>query len=178
MGAYEDNLRHIAEPAAPSERDKATTVTLDDWVALWFAEVLREYAHYVADEPHDGIAVGLASHIDKKVRDHGKSYVPIYAHTNEAVEAIERAAVDYAEERDDSGTAPHIEVSSMAGSLRLEFIDKNPKVVELNGEKTVVYDEDDAEESLAMKEIGEAESEAERKQQERLEQHWGNNGHF
>jgi len=91
MGAYQDNLRHIAEPSSPSERDTAQSVQLFCYDALWFAEQLRDYAHYEASDPNRGIAVGLASYIDKVIRDRGESHVDLYLHTDDAVETVESA---------------------------------------------------------------------------------------
>jgi len=125
-GAYESNLRHIAEPQSPSERENATSVTIEDHLALWFGDVLREYAHYEADEPHDGIAVGLASYIDKKVRDQGKSQVSLYAHTLKAVETIENAA-NYGVSEVDTRSVGGLIVEA-AGDLRYEYAGMNEEL--------------------------------------------------
>lgn len=157
-GAYEENLRHIAEPAASSEREKAVSTTVEDHIALWFTDVLREWAHYESeDEEARGIAVGLASFIDKKVRDQGESYVTLYAHTEKAVDTIEEAAM-YGARQDPDELGYRVGVA--AGDLRLSFVgDGDPEVVEMDGERTVVYDEEEARESLAEEQMAKAESE-------------------
>jgi hypothetical protein len=106
MGAYEDNLRHLARPQKPSERREANAATIEDFQALWLADVFREYAHY-ADHNYEGqgeIAVAYASFIDQEVRDHGKSHVDLYAHTEMAAETVLDALYwhvpDYGKRRD------------------------------------------------------------------------------
>jgi hypothetical protein len=118
MGAYEDSLQHIAEPASPSEREQTPSATLDDYVALWFTTPLREFAHYEADAPHSTIAVGLASYIDTKVRDEGTSNVAIYAHTDEAIETI-IDALDHGAAKHNPTDIPG-QVSAAVGQLDLE----------------------------------------------------------
>lgn len=95
--AYEDNLRHVVEPASPSERGQATGMTIEDYEALWLSDVLREHAHYNEHDHGDesGIAVAYASYIDQKVRAEGHSYVTLYAHTDAAIETLVNAILEY-----------------------------------------------------------------------------------
>jgi hypothetical protein len=173
MSAYTDNLRHIAEPQAPSEREKAVSTTIEDHEALWVADILREFAHY-ADHDHDdqsGIAVGYASFIDKQVRDHGKSYVTLYAHTDVAAETLMDALYwDCPDDVDDRGNYPMVVFRSLEESFAevfAHFVDDEmapesppePQVTDIDGEETVVFDEDEARNSYAMMEMEKAESE-------------------
>jgi len=109
MGAYENQLRHVAEPQAPTERESATSVTIEDHEALWFTDVLREFVHYGdTDGGESEIAVAYASYIDQKVRDEGVSHVDLYVHTDTAVDVL-CAAMDYhITEVAESYMEPHI----------------------------------------------------------------------
>lgn len=171
MGAYEDQLRHVAEPQSPSERTKAVSTTIEDHEALWFTEALREFAHYGDTEgDQGGIAVGYASFIDQKVRDEGKSYVTLYAHTEEAASTLLDALYDYIPEPKKRDDTPMTIVRTLEGSFAEAFahyVDDpetpdapEPQVAEIDGEETVVFDEREARESYADMKIAEAESEA------------------
>lgn len=91
MGDYQENLRHIAEPGSPSEREEADKIVLEDYQALWFAGQLREYAHYGESKDRGRIAAGAAEYIDKKVREQECSQVSLYAHTKKAMETYDKA---------------------------------------------------------------------------------------
>lgn len=85
MGAYEEVLDHIAEPASPSGRAEAESITLEDYEALWFAEQLREYAHYGdASDVQSDIAIGYTAYINTQVRENEQRHVDIYTHTAQA----------------------------------------------------------------------------------------------
>lgn len=106
MGAYENNLRHVAEPASPDERERAVSTTIRDYEALFLTEVLREFAHYGDhdDERQGGIAVAYAAYIDKQVRANARSYIDLYAHTDVAAETLLDALYEHCpplDERDD-----------------------------------------------------------------------------
>jgi hypothetical protein len=88
MGAYEDHLRHTAQPSDPDDRETATSLTLADYEALWFADYLREYAHYEAEDDDSGIAAAYAAYIDTAVRERGSSYVTLYVHTRAAADTL------------------------------------------------------------------------------------------
>lgn len=175
MGAYEDNLRHVAEPASPTERRKAVSVSIEDHTALWFTDVLREYAHYGdhEDDDQEGIAVAYASYIDTKVRDEGQSHVPLYAHTQLAAETLMDALYyhvpDDIEDRRDYPMVLFTEAEGSAAEAFSHYVDdpeapdapeESPQVAEIDGEETVVFDVEEARESYAMMEIERAESEA------------------
>lgn len=84
---YSDNLRHMAEPATPEGRATAVSVTLEDYQALYYASILREWSAYHADEEkRESIAKGYVEYIDKQVRDNDAKGVELYAHTEEAAE--------------------------------------------------------------------------------------------
>jgi hypothetical protein len=169
MSAYEEQLRHVAEPAAPSERRKAVTATIEDYHALWLTDVLRDYAHY-GDHDYDdegAIAVAYASYIDAKVRDEGRSYVDLYAHTDVAVETLLNAILTTRADAGGDADFPITVYQAVENEFANAFIEtadgaspESPKVIELDGERTVVFDEDEARESYAEKEMFEAESEA------------------
>lgn len=97
MGAYEENLRHLAEPGSPSEATEAVSISLEDYEALWFTEALREFEHYgdKREDEQDGIALGYASYIDKKVRDQGASHVDLFVHTELAGNTLMDALYDH-----------------------------------------------------------------------------------
>jgi hypothetical protein len=166
MGAYEANLRHVAEPQAPSERDKAIRTTIEDYEALWFTEALREFAHYGDHDPdaQSGVAVAYASFIDKKVRDEGKSHVTLYAHTETAASTL----LDALFHARDEGDVPN----TIAATLEYQFAtvfahyaDGDPSTPEVTDELGVVFDVDDARDSIAEQQIADAESEAMRRQE-------------
>jgi hypothetical protein len=170
MGAYEDNLRHVAEPASPSERDKAVSTTIEDHEALWFTEALREFAHY-GDTDNGEVAVAYASFIDKKVRDEGKSYVTLYAHTETAAETLMDALYHHIPEPGSRDDTPMTLVTTLEDAFAEAFahyVDDpetpdappEPQVTDIDGEETVVFDEDEARESYAIAEMEKAESEA------------------
>lgn len=95
---YSENLYHMAQPATPSEREEAVHVSLQDYKALYMAEMLREWAGYHAPtEEQASIAHGYAEYIDKQVRDDGRMEVEIYAHTQMASEVITDAIYDWHE---------------------------------------------------------------------------------
>lgn len=173
MGAYQDNLRHVAEPQAPSERDKAVSTTVEDFEALWFTDALREFAHY-GDHDHEsqsGIAVAYASFIDQKVREQGKSYVTLYAHTEVAAETLMDALYhDCPDDVDDRGDYPMVVFRALEESFAEAFahyVDDEmapatppePQVERIDGEQQVVFDADEARESYADMKMAEAESE-------------------
>jgi hypothetical protein len=88
MGAYEDHLRHTAQPSDPDDRETATSLTLADYEALWFADYLREYAHYEAEDDDSGIAAAYAAYIDTAVRERGSRHVTLYVHTRAAADTL------------------------------------------------------------------------------------------
>jgi len=99
MAAYEEQLRHVAEPQAPTERESATSVTIEDYEALWFTDVLREFAHYGDTEGTESkTAVAYASYIDQKIRGEGASQVALYVHTDEAQTTLLKALDYYLDE--------------------------------------------------------------------------------
>jgi len=167
-GAYERNLRHVAEPAAPSEREKAISASIEDHEALWLSPILREHAHY-GDHDHDdesGIAVAYASYIDQKVRGEGLSWVELYAHTEQAIETLVNAILQYRWDNFSDDDFPirlynRIEDEFASAFIRSEEEPNigSPKVIEIDGEKTVAYDEDEAKRSYADMKMAEAEAE-------------------
>jgi hypothetical protein len=178
MSAYEDQLRHVAEPAAPSERRKAVTATLADYQALWLTDVLREYSHYGDHDYNDegAIAIAYASYIDAKVRDEGRSHVDLYAHTDVAVETLLNAILTHRADAGGDTDFPLTVYTAIENEFANAFIESEegpspeaPKVVEIDGERTVVFDEDEARESYAEKQLAEAESEALREQEREMD---------
>lgn len=179
MGSYEANLRHIAEPQAPSEREKAVATTIEDYEALWLSEVLREFAHY-ADHDHEaqsGIAIGYASYIDQKVRSEGSSYVTLYAHTDVAAETL-LDALYWDVPDDDRRDYPMVLFRSLEGAFAevfAHYVDdpetpEAPPEPEVDDDMGVVFDPDDARESIAMKQMAEKEAEREAELDRRREQ--------
>lgn len=94
-GHYEDNLRHMAEPADPSDREEAVSTTVSDVEALYLANLLREWAGYHADDDERPVALGYAQFIDRQVRQNGKRDVRLYAHTSKAAETLNACIEDY-----------------------------------------------------------------------------------
>lgn len=123
MGAYEETLRHIAEPQAPSDRETAVGATIHDYEALFFAEALREFAHYGESDHNDvpEIAVGYASHIDVKVRDEAEHYVTLYAHTRVAAETLLDALYHHIPESGKRGGYPMAVFRSLEESFAEVF---------------------------------------------------------
>lgn len=89
---YEQSLEHIARPAVPEERIEATSMAVQDWVAIWLARELRDYASYVADDPNETIALGMAEYINMVVREESDELVPLYIHTDAAAETLTELA--------------------------------------------------------------------------------------
>lgn len=99
---YNENLRHVAEPAAPAERREAVSASMPDFEALWLAEALRDYAHY-GDHPssdHPDIANAYAEYIDRQVRENEHKHVALYAHTEEAADTLMGALFHEGAEQD------------------------------------------------------------------------------
>lgn len=93
---YSDNLRHMAEPATPSDREEAVSISLDDYKALWLASMLREWAGYHAeDENMANIARGYVEYINQQVRDNGQTTVTIYTHTKKAAKVVTDGFYEY-----------------------------------------------------------------------------------
>lgn len=93
---YNENLRHMAEPATPDERERAVSISLEDYQALYLASMLREWAAYHApDDEQASIAKGYVEFIDKQVRDQDEYVANLYAHTRLASEVITDAIYDY-----------------------------------------------------------------------------------
>lgn len=166
---YEDNLRHVAEPAAPSGRKKAVSATVPDYDALWLAEALREYAHY-GDHPeanHRDIAVAYVEFIDKKVRDQERRHVTVYAHTDEAADTL-MGALFHADESAES----HVErLSTSLAELYVAHAEGQtpgePSAVDEHD--TVEFEDGNAGEAVAIAEMERAESEALAKKERAVE---------
>lgn len=85
--AYDNQLRHVARPE--QNRQSATRVRLEDWQALAIQDPLIEYASYVApDAEHEAVAMAYAEYIDMVVREEGKNFVYLYAHTQTAEDVL------------------------------------------------------------------------------------------
>jgi len=85
--AYDNQLRHVARPE--QNRQSATRVRLEDWQALAIQDPLIEYASYVApDAEHEAVAMAYAEYIDMVVREEGKNFVYLYAHTDVAEDVL------------------------------------------------------------------------------------------
>lgn len=84
-GVYEDNLRHYARPSNDREA-KAEGEALNDYEALYLAEILHEWAEYLAsDEKLADIARGYVEFIRRRQQETGGyRQLKLYAHTPEA----------------------------------------------------------------------------------------------
>lgn len=136
MGAYQSNLEHIAEPQTPQQRADAESVTIQDYEALWFSDALRDFAHY-GEHDHDdqsGIAVGLASFIDKKVRDEGVSHVTLYTHTDVAGETLLDALYHYRERTEDTPMDVFRSLEDAFATLFAAYLTEDLMEEELKGE--------------------------------------------
>lgn len=95
---YGTNLRHMAEPASPSERERAVSVSLEDYEALYLATMLREWSQYHAEgEDVTSIAMGYVEYINAQVRENGEHTVHLYAHTEIASEVVTNGMYEYHE---------------------------------------------------------------------------------
>jgi len=186
MEEYQSQLRHVAEPAAPSGRDQAVSANISSFEALWLSEQLKEYAHY-GDHPEDshaGIAIAYVEFIDKKVRDEERNYVTLYAHTEAAADTLMGAMFnaehgghqsmdgDASHRRPDDKTDAVLKeaVSSPLADIYVEHADgepARPRAVEEHD--TVEFEEGAAGEAIAEAEMARAESEALAKQERRAE---------
>lgn len=176
MTEYTDNLRHVAEPQAPSERKKAVSTMVEDHAALWFTEHLREFAHYGDHDDHQqaGIALAYAEFIDQKVRDEGRGHVRLYAHTELAAETLMDALYHHCPDvgdREDYPMATFRTLEEATAEAFAHFVDDEeapetppePHVERIDGEKQVVFDSDEAHESYADMKMAESEAEYEAK---------------
>ena len=163
MGAmtYNENLRHVAEPAAPTERREAVSATVSDFEALWLAEALRDYAHY-GDHPaesHATIARAYAEYIDRQVRDNERKHVSLYAHTDEAADTLMGAIFHDGAEQDlvqrISPKLADLYIAHAEGDTPGE-----PHAVDGVRGGTVEFSEGAAEEAEAIRQIEEGESKA------------------
>lgn len=92
MENYRSTLRHIVRPEKQEERVDATSITVEDFEALYLVEALDEYAAYHADdETRAEIAQGYVEYIDMVVRDEQSSHVTLYAHTYHARAVLDDA---------------------------------------------------------------------------------------
>jgi hypothetical protein len=165
---YEDNLRHVAEPAAPSGRKRAVSATVPDYEALWMAEALREYAHY-GDHPtesHQDIAIAYVEYIDRQVRDNERRHVSVYAHTDVAADTL-MGALFHAD-----GDESLVEsVSTALAELYVAHADgdapESPAAV--SEHETVEFEDGAAGEAIAEAEMARAESEALAKKERAVE---------
>jgi hypothetical protein len=82
--SYRGQLEHMAEPSAPKERRDSDLAKIRDWMALYFAEQLREWGSYYGTDHYSNIALAYADYINEQVRDRGESFVCLYAHTDDA----------------------------------------------------------------------------------------------
>lgn len=163
MGAmtYNENLRHVAEPAAPAERREAVSASVSDFEALWLAEALRDYAHY-GDHPaenHASIARAYAEYIDRQVRENERKHVTLYAHTDDAADTLMGALFhDGAEQTLVERVSPKLAdlyVAHAEGETPGE-----PHAVDGVRGGTVEFEDGAAEEAEAMRQMEEAESKA------------------
>lgn len=165
---YEDNLRHVAEPAAPSGRDKAVSASLPDYDALWLSEALREYAHYGdhPNESHTAIAMSYVEFIDKKVREQERRHVTVYAHTDEAADTL-MGALFHADESE----ALIESVSTALSELYVAHAEgETPgEPAAVSEHDTVEFEDGAAGEAIAEAEMARAEGEALAKQERRAE---------
>lgn len=97
-GVYEDNLRHYARPSSEREA-KEEGGALQDYEALYLAEMLHEWAAYLADdEDLADIARGYVEFIRRRNdQTGGYRQVRLYAHTNDAAEVLLRGTEEWAE---------------------------------------------------------------------------------
>lgn len=169
---YNENLRHVAEPASPNERREAVSTSITDFEALWLAEALRDYAHYGEhpQESHVGIAVAYAEYIDRQVRENGLRHISLYAHTDEAAETLMGALF-----HDGTHTDLVSRVSPKLADLYIAHVEDHtpePHAVAGVAGGTVEFEDGAAEaakEAEAMRQIEEAESEALAKAERRAE---------
>lgn len=166
---YEDNLRHLAEPATPTGREQAVSTTLASFEALWLAEWLDEYAYY-GDHPdaaHESIAKAYAVYIERQVYERRNSYVTLYAHTELAAETLIGTLFNVDSE-DDVDVALFDLVSGHIADLYVahqeDAAPEEPTAVE--DLEQVEFSEGAAMEAENDRQIHEAESEWEREQEE------------
>lgn len=166
---YEDNLRHLAEPAAPNERRMAVSTTMPDFEALWLSEALREYAHYGdhPDESHQDIAIAYVEYIERQVRENERKHVSLYAHTDEAADTL-MGAMFHETTEDDLVSR----ISPKLADLYVEHAEGTApsEPAEVEEFETVEFGEGNAGEAIAIAEMERAESEALQELEERAEE--------
>jgi len=164
---YDDNLRHVAEPAAPSGRDTAVSTTVPDYEALWLSEQLKEYAHYGdhPNEAHQDIAIAYVEYIDRQVRQNERRHVSLYAHTDEAADTL-MGAMFHSEDG-----AMVESVSTALAELYVAHADGDapPEPSAVSEHDTVEFEDGAAGEAIAEAEMARAESEALAKKERQVE---------
>lgn len=88
---YRENLRHVVRPDETAERSDTPRVKLSDYEALMLQHVLTEYAGYMAGDNEERVAEAYIDYIDMTVRDEGRSFIWLYAHTDLAVSVLQDA---------------------------------------------------------------------------------------
>lgn len=85
MEHYRERLRHVVRPEDPSERQPENRVMLEDYEALYLAQMLPSYAAYNADsKQEEDLCLAYAEYINNVIRNEEKGHVYVYAHTEEA----------------------------------------------------------------------------------------------
>lgn len=95
-GVYDENLRHYARPINDREA-QAEGETLNDYEALYLAEILHEWAEYLVEQHQRAdVARGYVEYIRRRQQETGGyRQVKLYAHTPLAAHTLERAVEDW-----------------------------------------------------------------------------------
>lgn len=89
---YEQNLYHVGRPEETGARERADYITVQDWVALYLQDALREYASYGgARRKSKEICWALVEYIDMVVREEESITVTIFLHTTTAKNTVRNA---------------------------------------------------------------------------------------
>lgn len=95
METYRNQLRHIVRPEDPTDRQNSDRVPLDDYEALYLRHALPMWAAYNAEtQTEEEIAVGYGQYINQVIRDEGKNFIYLYAHTPEAKGVLQAVVGD------------------------------------------------------------------------------------
>lgn len=87
---YNNNLRHMAEPASPAEREDADYMSVADYMALYLANAMREFAAYGSpSDEEEEIALAYDEYLRDRAAHEGLGgYIEVYAHTQQAVNVL------------------------------------------------------------------------------------------
>lgn len=84
------HLRHMRNPDSAKTQTEAPSTLLMDFEAMFLRRACEELYGYDGDE----LAGAYAEYLDKHIVENGNRNVRVYAHTDEAVDTLQRAVTN------------------------------------------------------------------------------------